>query len=425
MSDITELSIPDLGDGIDEGVVIAILVEVGDHLVADQAVLEIETNKVTVEVPAPRAGVIAEIMVGVDQTVQPGDPVLRLAIEDAGDAATPPVSGNATEASTAPDLVKTETSAEIGTVLPAATGSSKTIPAGPGARREARELGVELQALVQAGHEGRITRADVRAHVKKRNSGGMAQPKSRQAPRLLPDLTAYGAVRRERLTRIERVTASNLARATTIVPQAWLERRVDITALEAERKQFRSLQAPDDAALTMTAILCCAVATLLQEFPRFNAAFDDVENEIVYREYINVGIAVDTDAGLLVPVVRAADQYDLSGCAEAIARLSAAARNNALQSGELRGAGITISNLGAMGISSIQPIVNWPEAAILGIAAAHRVVEMSGDGTVERLRLPLTLGFDHRLINGADAARFLLRLDEVLTQSVETLAVRT
>ena len=177
MSDITELSIPDLGDGIDEGVVIAILVEIGDHLVADQAVLEIETDKVTVEVPAPRAGVIAEIMVGVDQTVQPGDPVLRLVIEDAGDAATPPVSGNAKERSTAPDLVKTETSAEIGTVLPAATGSSKTIPAGPGARREARELGVELQALVQAGHAGRITRADVRANVKKRNSGGMAQPK--------------------------------------------------------------------------------------------------------------------------------------------------------------------------------------------------------------------------------------------------------
>ena len=420
-----DLKIPDLGDGIDEGVIISMLVNVGDSLRADQPVLEIETDKVTVEVPASRNGTIDAIFVEVDQTVKPGDLVMRLTVDDEeSSAAVTPIAASAVpETPPVESSIDRKQAPSATPVAPLNTG--KTIAAGPSARREARELGVDLSRIVDAGHQGRITRDDVRDHVRSKHhaaGAGRSEKGGRQLPRVLPDLAAFGEIRRERLSRIERVTASNLARSTAIVPHAWLERKVDITELEAARRRFRERQPPATPGLTVTAILCRAIATLLSELPRFNAAFDDVDNEIVYRDYINVGIAVDTERGLVVPVVRGADQLDLMQTVSAIAELSAGARENSLDASALRGAGFTISNLGGLGVSGIQPIVNWPEAAILGVAAAAPQLSQVDGQIVTRQLLPLTLGFDHRLINGADAARFLARLDETLAYPLELFA---
>ncbi len=408
----TELTLPDLGEGVEEGTVIAVLVAAGDVLAAEQAVVEIETDKVTLEVPAPRAGTVREICVTVDQKVRPGDVVLRID-ESGGNAAeavtAAPASGAGHEAAGAvPDRVAVATpSAPAAAPAGIAAGPSTTVvPAGPAARREARELGVDIAAVPGHGRRGRITRDDVRHYVRQR--APRVDALSRGAPPL-PDLAAFGPVRREAADRVTRAMADNMTRSAACVAQAWVGRDVDITALEAARRRLRARQQPDAPPLTLTAIVCKAVAIALAELPKFNAALDD--GVVVYREYVNLGVAVDTPRGLLVPVIRGADTLSVVALAAELARLSGAAREGSLAPGDLRGAGFTVSNLGGLGVNAMQPLVNWPEVAILGISAARS----AGDG----LLLPLTLGFDHRLIDGADAARFLARLAALLGEVLE------
>jgi len=187
--------------------------------------------------------------------------------------------------------------------------------------------------------------------------------------------------------------------------------RCPISALEQARRRLRAQQTPDAPPLTLTSVLCKALAVAVQEQPRFNAAFDAAGEAVVYRGYVNIGVAVDTPRGLLVPVLRDADRLDIRAIAAVLSGLSSAARDGTLGAAELRGAGITVSNLGALGVDAMQPLVNWPEAAILGVSAMRRVTTKAGTA---RLVLPLTLGFDHRLINGADAARLLARLAALL-----------
>ncbi len=285
------------------------------------------------------------------------------------------------------------------------TAGTALVPAGPAARREARQLGVDIASVAGSGPRGRISANDVRRHVRDRMHVVAAGASS--DAQTLPDLALFGAVRREPLSRREQVAARNLSRAATIVPHAWVERRVDVTALEAARRARRKAQGADVAPLTVSAILCHCVALALREFPRFNAALDVTDNTFVYREYVNIGVAVDTPRGLLVPVIRNADTLGLEGIATQLDGLARAARDNRLAPADMRGAGCTISNLGAFGISAMQPIVNWPEAAIIGVAGLQDVIAPHGEGFAARKLLPLTLGFDHRLINGADAARFL------------------
>jgi len=446
---MSELRIPDLGEGIEEGTVTAVLVAVGDVLEPGQSVIEIETDKVTLEVPAPRGGTIAAIEVSAAQVVRPGDLVLRLAAAPAEPPGDPVVAGEreaarqgrpgatdpgascggprvgtqrvaaadaASGARPAPDAVARPGRGDghgDGERPPAAPAPYRPLPAGPAARREARELGVDLAMVPASGPRGRITREDVRRHVRALCADNPSSAASSDAPAAppLPDLAAHGPVRREPLSRIERTTAANLTRAARSVPMAWVAREVDVSALEQARRRLRAQQTPDAPPLTLTSVLCKALAVAVQEQPRFNAAFDAAGEAVVYRGYVNIGVAVDTPRGLLVPVLRDADRLDIRAIAAVLSGLSSAARDGTLGAAELRGAGITVSNLGALGVDAMQPLVNWPEAAILGVSAMRRVTTEAGTA---RLVLPLTLGFDHRLINGADAARLLARLAALL-----------
>ena len=419
---MADLRIPDLGDGVEEGVVIATLVAAGDKVVAGQSVLEIETDKVTLEIPAPRAGVIYELCVEVDAIVRPGDVVLRLVDDDA--PAIAPAAINAA----APSKATLEHAGNPERVAPAietgganenaSSSATRLVAAGPSARREARQLGIDIAVVQGSGSRGRIKADDVRKHVRQRMH---AVPAGESTPAHveLPDLALFGPTRREPLTRLEQVTARNLKRAATVVPHAWVEHRADITELEHARRKLRGSQAAAAPRITLSAIVCKVVAAALTEFPRFNAAFDEVRQEIVYRDYCNIGVAVDTGKGLLVPVIRDVDSLSILAIATELERLSVAARENRLEPAALRGGGITISNLGALGVSAIQPLVNWPEAAIIGVAALQSTVVSADYGFATRLRLPLTLGFDHRLINGADAARFLSHVGALLAEPMQ------
>jgi pyruvate dehydrogenase E2 component (dihydrolipoamide acetyltransferase) len=409
---MADLRIPDLGEGVEQGVVIALLVQAGDTVLAGQGVLEIETDKVTLEVPAPRAGVVEEVCVAVDALVQPGDVVLRMR-DDAGPTLN--VSGADTIQPFVPRAAAVPAPATQPTPrthVASLAVQAAALPAGPSARREARQLGIGIGDVKGSGARGRISASDVRRHVR----DIMQSAASTSPPPVveLPDLSAFGAVKRVPLSRVDKVTARNLTRSAAMIPQAWLEHRADVTELETLRRRVRKAQPPQQAPMTLTAILCKAMAHAMTEFPRFNAAIDEQSQDIVYREYCNIGVAVDTPEGLMVPVVRDVAARDLPAIADELQRLSIAARDQQLQPGELRGAGITISNLGALGVSAIQPLVNWPEAAIIGVAAAQEVVFSHGQGFRSRQVLPLTLGFDHRLINGADGARFLSCIGHLL-----------
>ncbi|MGR8918766.1 MAG: 2-oxo acid dehydrogenase subunit E2, partial [Gammaproteobacteria bacterium] len=279
------------------------------------------------------------------------------------------------------------------------------VRAGPAARREARQLGVDITAVAGTGRRGTTTKDDVRRHVRARLEADAAGGTTAAA---LPDLAAFGPVRREPMSRLALTAARNLDRSASIIPHAWVMRRADVSLLEQARQRFRASQPAADAPLTLTALLCAALALTLRRFPRFNAAFDPATGELVYREYVHLGVAVDTERGLLVPVVRDAADRSVPALAAELQTLAQAARAGTLTRTQASGAGMTLTNLGGMGVNGIQPIVNWPEVAILGVAAGERHAVPGEDGGVAwRTLLPLTLGFDHRVINGADAARFL------------------
>lgn len=429
-----DLIIPDLGEGVDEGTVIAVHVAVGDRIERDQSVLEVETDKVTLEIPSALAGVIREVCVAPEAQIRPGDVFARLDTETAeagahtgpGIAQTPageppaaPASPPATTDTIppgAPPVIPDAAPNNAPTPPPGSAGA--LVRAGPAARREARQLGVDIATVPGTGRRGVITKADVRQHVRARLAEGGARTAPAAPP--LPDLGAFGPVRREACTRIEQATAKAMTRAASTVPHAWVTRYADVSALEQARRAFRRAQPGTDAPLTMTAVLCRVLALTLRRFPRFNAALDAAANELVLREYVHVGVAVDTPRGLLVPVIRNAADLSIGEIAVELHTLSEAARTDTLDGAALRGAGMTITNLGGLGVNGIQPIVNWPEVAILGVAALEEHAARTTEGTPEwRLRLPLTLGFDHRVINGADAARFLESVAGLLAEPVQ------
>lgn len=415
------LQLPSLGEGVTKASIAGILVSVGDRVAAGQPLIEVETDKVTVEVPADVAGIVETISVRVGDEIQAGDVFATLTEESGSVAAeTPPPS-----APPAAEVVETplpsvpppapESSPQIPPEIPPfprPTGGS--VPAGPVSRRMARELGIDIAAVQGSGFRGRISSQDVKAHARRlltqRPAGGAAAP----AHTPLPDIAAFGPVQRQPLSRIGQVTAANMQRSWSEIPHAWLQEEVDITELEAARQRHKARVAEKGGALTLTAILVKALAGALAEFPLFNAVLDAEKNEVVLREYIHIGVAMDTERGLLVPVLRDVAGKSLLQIAQELAELTGKARQNRLGMEDLQGAGFTLSNLGGMGLTGITPIVNWPQVAILGVAGGKELPRYVNGKLRPRLLLPLTLGFDHRLINGADGARFLAYLRETL-----------
>ena len=398
---------PDLGEDDTEGTVVAILVAGGDHVELGQALLEVETDKVTMEVPAETAGQIERLLVGVGDVTRAGQPFALITfaagapIEKTILSPTPPVERQAPGP-------KVNARPTVEPAQASATSIVRTgpVPAGPGARREARELGIDIADVRGTGAKGQISKKDVRGYAKSKIAGAYAKTYS-PADQALPDLTVFGPVHRESLSRIQQTTARNMTRSCSLIPHAWVEQQADVTLLESVRRTYRTAQHDGEPPLTVTALVCKAVATALEAFPRFNAAIDTATHELVLRDYTNIGVAVDTERGLVVPVIRNAAAKTVLDLAAELDRLSGLARSNKLPPQALRGAGITITNLGGIGVSAIYPVVNWPEVAIIGIASGRNTPTCNEGRLENRLTLPLTLGFDHRVINGAEAARFL------------------
>ena len=448
---MTEFKLPNLGDGVAAGDVLRVLVKVGDTLAADQAVLELETDKATLEVPSTVGGRVAEIKVKQGDKVKPGQVVLVL--EDAAGAVAAPAAAAPAAAAPAPaapapakaamaaaddsgpgqadgpidrpmmmaEAAPAESAVErhdkvlaFQASRPAAPAPSTGLaaPAAPSVRRLARELGVDLHQVPGTGPGGRISQEDVKTFTKSvmaslGGGGQRAVSTVSGASIALPDFSKWGAVERKAMSGIRRKTSEHLSHAWNTIPHVTQFDKADITDLEAVRKQYRAEVEKAGGNLTVTSILTKIVAGALKAFPQFNASVDAAGEAIVYKKYVNVGIAVDTENGLLVPVVRNADQKNLTQISVDIQQLAEKAKARKLSLDDMSGGSMSISNLGGIGGTAFTPIVNWPEVAILGVSRGAIEPRWNGKEFEPRQMLPLSLSYDHRLIDGADAIRFL------------------
>ena len=465
---MTEFKLPNLGDGVAAGDVLRVLVKAGDTLKADQAVLELETDKATLEVPSTVGGKVTEVKVKPGDKVKPGQVVL--VVDDAGSgaaastpapaakaeapapAAPPPPAaaamagppGESDEPTDRPAMMAMAAGAGEGSdqtdrpnVLafsaargagPAAVPGAPIAPAAPSVRRLARELGVDLHQVQGSGPNGRISQDDVKTFTKQvmaslGGGGQRAVATVSGASVALPDFSKWGAVERKGMSGIRRKTSEHLSHAWNTIPHVTQFDKADITALEQVRKQYRAEVEKAGGNLTVTAILAKIVASALKTFPQFNASVDAAGEAIVYKKYVHVGIAVDTENGLLVPVVRNADQKNLTQIAVDIQQLADKAKARKLSLDDMSGGSMSISNLGGIGGTAFTPIVNWPEVAILGVSRGAMEPKWNGTSFEPRLMLPLSLSYDHRLIDGADAIRFLRWVVDAL-ESPFALALR-
>jgi pyruvate dehydrogenase E2 component (dihydrolipoamide acetyltransferase) len=416
-----DVAVPDIGDFTDVPV-IEILVGVGDTVAVDDPLVTLESDKATMDVPAPVAGVVRELRVGIGDKLTEGMVVLTL--EPAGgdvlDATLPAVREDAevteeeapaaAEAPAAPAPPATEPAAEPATERERAPAGDGPVYASPSVRRIARERGVDLVEVSGTGRKGRITPDDVERFV-----AAPATPAAATGLDLAPwpavDFEKYGPVERRPLSRIQKISARNLARNWVMIPHVTQNDEADVTELEAFRKRLNDEHA--GVKLTMLGFLVVASVATLKAFPDFNASLDG--EELVVKRYYNIGFAADTPNGLVVPVIKGADGKGVLDIARELTELSGKAREGKLGPAEMTGATFTISSLGGIGGTSFTPIINAPELAILGVSRAAMKPVWDGNDFVPRLMLPLSLSYDHRVIDGAAAARFTVHLSKVLS----------
>ena len=415
-----EFKLPDLGEGVESGDVVSVLVSEGDTVAVDQGVIELETDKALIEVPSEFAGKVVSINVKEGDSIPPGTVLITIE-EEAGsaepeEAPAPEAETAAPEPEPAPEPAA-EPVPQASAPEPAAASaapSDGTIPAAPATRRFARELGVDLQGVSGTGPGGRIVKDDVQGHVKSvMAGGGAASPGIGPAP-ALPDFSKWGPIERQPMPKIRQVIARNLSQAWTQIPHVTQFGSADGTALEAFRQRNKAAAEARGAKLTPTVLVLKAVVTALKTFPQFNASLDAAANEVILKQYINLGIAVDTERGLLVPVIKDVDRKDIYDLAAELGDLGERTRNNRVTPDELQGGTFSVTNLGSLGGASFTPIVNHPEVAILGIGRGREEAAVV-DGRIEpRLMMPLCLSYDHRVVDGADGARFMNKLIESL-----------
>ena len=428
---IKDIRLPEVSENIQKADVVKVLVAVGDVVRTDQPLLEVETEKAMFELPSPEGGTVREVLVKAGDAIAVGQVLIRVETAAAADQtrpAPPPFPGSAARAGAeppAPDLPAPPAEpqplppppappalAEAGADAGEGAVGRVAAPAAPSVRRLARELGVDIAQVQGTGERGRISMEDVKNHAKARlSAGGLAAP---SAP--LPDFTRWGAVRREPMTKVRRITAQSMTQAWLAAPRVTQYDKADITEIEAFRRRHARRVEAAGGKLTTTAILLKVAAGALRAFPQFNASLDPAREEIVFKEYVHVGVAVDTDRGLLVPVVRDADGKNITRLAAELAGLAERARSKRIGPEEMEGGTFTISNLGGIGGTAFSPIVYWPQVAILGVSRSEMQPVWREGQFVPRLVLPLSLSYDHRLIDGADAARFLRWICEALEE---------
>ncbi|MDP2652927.1 MAG: 2-oxo acid dehydrogenase subunit E2 [Candidatus Omnitrophota bacterium] len=404
---LTEFKLPGLGENIKGGTVVKIIVSVGSAVKKDQPVLELETDKATIEVPSPLDGIVKEILVKEGAVANVGQLVMKF--EAGAAAAEQPKAPAKEEKKEAPKPAEKSHAPAAGQAARAATAPAaaasqpgKEVSAAPSVRRFAREIGIDVTQVPGSGPGGRISVDDVKAYSKALNTGA-ARTGSGPAVQPLPDFTRWGQVERKPMNNIRRKTAEHLSHAWLSIPHVTQFDKADITNLEKLRKQLST----PARKLTITPFIMKVMAAALKQFPQFNSSIDMARSELVYKNYFHIGVAVDTDRGLIVPVIRDVDQKSIYQLADELTGAAERARTKKTTIEEMQGGCMTITNLGGIGGVFFTPIVNWPEVAILGVSRAQMEPGYENNICSPRLMLPLSLSYDHRVIDGADGARFL------------------
>lgn len=418
-------------DGFDNVPVIEINVAEGDSIEADDALVTVESDKATMEIPAPYAGKVGKILVSEGDKLSEGDDLLEMTVEgDGGEADDGAAEAEPEKADSKPepkqDKPKQKESApepQGATYEPPAPGTK--VHAGPAVRKLARELGADLTRIKGSGPKNRIVKDDVQAYVKSQlqqaQQGGSVGTGSGIPGVKLPDFSQFGDIERESMSRMMAATATNMQRSWLNVPHVTQFEDADITDMEDFRKAQKAAGEKKGVKMTPLPFLLKACATALAELPQFNVSLDMEKKEVVRKKYIHIGIAVDTPHGLMVPVIRNVDQKGLWELAAESAELAQKARDKQLKPAEMQGACFTITSLGGIGGTAFTPIVNTPEVAILGVSKAAMKPVWDGKAFQPRLMLPLSLSYDHRAVNGADAARFTSCLSRLLSDLRELL----
>ena len=437
--------LPDLGEDIEEADVLQVYVSIGDDIVLDQPIVEIETEKATLDLPSPVAGTVTEIHVRTGDTIRPGDPVLsvdsgtslpvpspvqEVPAETFANSTTPPQVAPPPQIDPEPvrgpePKVDRDHPAPILRVPPAAPaplleGDLETRPvfASPSVRRFAREIGVDIRAVGGSGPGGRIDQGDVKRHARETPSQAPGQWHSERSPGPLPDFSEFGAVERISMSRLRRTIKRNMTVSWHEVPHVTLFHTADVTELEQVRRDYRDRAEEAGGRLTITAILLKITAAALLAHPHVNSSIDAENDELVLKKYVNVGVAVDTPRGLVVPVIRDVDRKNIIEISVELTDISERARSGDLGLQDFRGSSFTLTNLGGMGTGHFTPIIHHPNTAILGIGRAEKRPEWSDvlDGWEPRSILPMSFTFDHRVMDGADGARFMTWIADVIRQ---------
>ena len=425
-----EVKVPNAGvEG--ELEVIEVCVSVGDLVALDNPIVVLESNKATIEVPSPVAGRITEISVKVGSKVVEGDALLSVVTEKEAVENEPQAPEQQEQAAVEqvpevveqPTPIQADVTPEKAAVQPAEPdpGSEANVHAGPAVRKIARELGADLQRVAATGPKGRILKQDLDDYIKSQlklaqMGGAVALPVVK-----LPDFSSFGEIETRPLDKIKRLTAENMLASWQSVPQVTQFDEADITDLEAFRQQHKAAADEKGLKLTLLAFLLKSSAHVLRALPQFNSALDLANQKVIYKNYVHLGFAVDTEHGLVVPVIRDVDKKSIWHLAEECQVLAAKAKERKLTPGEMQGGCFTLSSLGSIGGTAFTPIVNAPEVAILGVSKAQHKPVFDGAGFVPRLMLPLSLSYDHRAVNGAEAARFTSLLAKVLGDLRELL----
>ncbi|MCK5809904.1 MAG: dihydrolipoyllysine-residue acetyltransferase [Cocleimonas sp.] len=422
-----EITVPDIGD-FDSVEIIEILVTVGDQIEAEDSLITVESDKASMEIPSSDAGIVKEIKVSIGDDIAQGGLILLL------EASASKIAEPAPSEVTQEDLVSVETTKapEPEKQAPAPAPTQKPSPtanvdevtfsksyASPSVRKFARELGVDLGAISGTGRKNRVLRDDVKGFVKSALSGGVS-PTTQGTPlgiTPLPeiDFSQFGNIETQALSKINKLTGQFLHRSWLTVPHVTQFDEADITEMEAFRKQMGKEMERDGIKITPLAFIIQAVVAALKEFPRFNSALDNSGENLILKSYYNVGVAVDTPDGLVVPVIRDADKKSLVQISQEIREFAGKARDKKLKPSDMQGGCFTISSLGGIGGTQFTPIVNTPEVAILGVSRSKMQPEWNGSEFEPRLMLPLSLSYDHRVIDGADGARFITYLGKMLS----------
>ena len=455
----SDFALPDLGDGIDEADILQVYVAPGDAVTIDQPIMEIETDKATLDVPSSVEGVITTLHVAAGQTIAPGQLLITVdaaaATNAAANAEPAPAperpadnteapadnapaetsealaprssqaelsdrdeetAPSATTASAPPQVAPTALPHEEGPVPAPEDVTQRAAFASPSVRRFAREIGVDVRDVPGSGPAGRVSEDDIKRAARAARSAPAGQAALPAPPPPLPDFSRWGAVTRAPLTRFRRTVARNMTLAWEQIPAVTLHHTADVTELETMRQRYKQVAIDAGGRLTVTAILLKIVASALRAHPRVNASYDVEAQELVLKDYVHIGVAVDTDRGLVVPVIRDVDQKNIIQLGVDLTRVSEKARDNDLTIEEMRGSSFAITNLGGLGTGHFAPIIHWPNIAILAIGRADQVPVLIDGEWQPRLQMPLSFTFDHRVLDGADGARFMTWITDAIKQ---------